>query len=98
MQYESLKSTVLKRLEKELPPKLYYHSVRHTRDVLAVCAASAERENLSPTDKILLLTAALLHDAGFLHTTKDHEAEGVAIAESLSVSYTHLTLPTTPYV
>lgn len=87
MQYQSLKVAILEKLEKELSEKLYYHSVSHTRDVLSACEASAKRESLSNEEETLLLSAAVLHDAGFLYTSKDHEAEGVRIAKKILPTY-----------
>ncbi len=83
MQYQNLRDTILEKLERELSPEIFYHSARHTRDVMSVCNASAERENLSSEDTTLLLSAAVLHDAGFLHSKKEHEKEGVKIAEEM---------------
>jgi len=83
MQYQKLRNTILEKLEKELSPELFYHSARHTRDVMSVCEASATRESLSSEDTTLLLSAAVLHDAGFLHSRKEHEAEGVKMAKEL---------------
>lgn len=87
MQYEDLKDAILERLGKELSEDLHYHSVTHTRDVISACAASADREGLTEEDKVLLLSAAVLHDSGFLNTTKDHELEGVSIAEKVLPTY-----------
>ena len=87
MQYEDLKDTILERLGKELSKDLHYHSVSHTRDVINACADSADREGLSEDDKVLLMSAAVLHDSGFLNTTKDHELEGVSIAKEMLPTY-----------
>jgi len=87
MQYEDLKNTILERLEKELSTDLHYHSVSHTRDVINACAASADREGLLDEYKVLLMSAAVLHDSGFLNTTKNHEEEGVRIAKKILPSF-----------
>jgi predicted metal-dependent HD superfamily phosphohydrolase len=87
MQYENLKDTVLERLGNELSKDLHYHSVAHTRDVIAACAASADRRGLTEENKVLLMSAAVLHDSGFLNTTKDHELEGVSIAKKMLPSF-----------
>ena len=83
MQFEFIKANILKKLDEDLDPMFSYHSARHTRDVLSVCEESARRENLSASDEILLLTAAVLHDVGFLLTTKDHEQVGVDLARPM---------------
>jgi len=87
MNYDSLKEVVLKRLENDLSDKLYYHSVRHTRDVLHVCEIRAKELALSKEKRTLLFSAAVLHDAGFLNVFKEHEKEGVKIAQALLPEY-----------
>ena len=41
---------------------------------------------------------ARLIDAGAYHPDMEHDACGVGFIAAVAVSYTHLTLPTTPYV
>lgn len=74
---------MVERLSKDLSSKLHYHGVHHTLDVLKVCEESAQRESLSESEIILLCTAAVMHDSGFLNGIQEHEKEGVAIAKTL---------------
>ncbi len=83
MQYQKVKELMIERLSNDLSDKLRYHGVHHTLDVLQVCEESAVRESLSESEKILLCTAAIMHDAGFLNGIKEHEKEGVNIAKEL---------------
>jgi len=83
MQYQDLEDTILEKLAKELSTDLYYHSVSHTRDVIDMCAAGADRVGLNGDDKVLLMSAAVLHDSGFINSTKEHEVEGVNIAKKM---------------
>jgi uncharacterized protein len=81
---DQAKLYVLQRLEKELSPGLYYHSLRHTtQDVVPATAAFAEAENIQGESLDLLLTAAWFHDLGFVEVRAGHEAVGARIASEV---------------
>ncbi len=71
---------IYKKLKKELPAYLTYHSVDHVKDVYKSCKKIAKKEGVSDTDMVLLLTAVLFHDAGFVVQSKDHEEISCNIA------------------
>jgi len=74
-------SCALDRLEHELPPHLCYHSLRHTRDDVALAVERlAEMEGIDGRPLQLLRTAAAYHDIGFVEQYADHEARSVHIA------------------
>lgn len=74
----------LERLERELSPELSYHSVKHTRDeVLPAVEQLAAMEGVTGEDALLLRTAALFHDIGFVEQPTGNEAIGVRIAEEV---------------
>lgn len=79
---EKVRQYILERLARELPPELYYHSITHTRDdVLPNVQRLAELEGISePEDWLILLTAALYHDIGFVETHLEHEEASMRIA------------------
>lgn len=80
MNYRAAKQFIFKRLRNELSDKLYYHGLHHTLDVLKVAKELCASERVSRHDTMLVKTAALFHDAGFVknkHT--NHEAEGCLI-------------------
>jgi uncharacterized protein len=71
----------LQRLERELPPTLFYHSIAHTRDdVVPAALRLAQLEGLAGESVVLLHTAALFHDIGFVEKRAGHESIGVRIA------------------
>ncbi|HLI50280.1 MAG TPA: HD domain-containing protein, partial [Thermomicrobiaceae bacterium] len=79
--FAGAKRHALERLERELAPEYHYHSVKHTRDeVLPAVERIAEQEGVSGDDLLLLRTAALYHDIGFIEQASDNEAIGVRIA------------------
>ena len=83
--FTSIKQPILSRLEKELDPRLGYHNITHTLDVLEQAEVLAKQENVTDKHDLLLLkTAAVFHDSGFLFVYKNHEEKGCEIAsESL---------------
>ena len=73
MQFDSAYAFLMKKLETELPPFLHYHNAEHTKEVLAAAERLAQEENVTGDDLVILKTAALFHDSGFLDTYSDHE-------------------------
>ena len=73
MDFESAYSFLIGKLEKELPSYLHYHNAEHTKDVLGAAERLAVSENISGNDLVIIKTAALFHDSGFLETYTDHE-------------------------
>ena len=81
MNFSKAKEFILPKLERELNPNLFYHGVHHTRQVLASSIRIAKNAGISDSDMILLKTAALFHDSGFLFSYRGHEAISVQIAK-----------------
>ena len=81
----SIKQPILSRLENELDSRLGYHNITHTLDVLEQAEVLAGQEKIiDKHDLLLLKTAAVFHDSGFLFVYKNHEEKGCEIAsESL---------------
>ena len=72
---------VLDQLRQHLPPTLFYHGLHHTLDVTEQALSLAAAEGITDLETLLLLrTAALYHDSGFLTTYEGHEAAGCALA------------------
>jgi predicted metal-dependent HD superfamily phosphohydrolase len=79
--FTRIKQPILSRLEKELDPQLGYHNLAHTLDVLEQSEIIAKEEGVDDKHQLLLLkTAAVYHDSGFLFQYKGHEEKGCEIA------------------
>ena len=83
MNYEAVKKFILDKLEKELDPRLTYHSISHTMDVLESAIRLAELEKLSSKEILLLKTACLFHDSGMLVTYGGHEEASVEMCREV---------------
>ncbi len=73
MEFTKVKSFILRKLKKELPKNLTYHSAEHIKDVYRSAKILAKLEGVKGEDLILLLTAVLFHDSGFLWQQYEHE-------------------------
>lgn len=80
MQYERVYTFLINKLETGLPSYITYHDVQHTKNVIAAAEHLAAGENITGDELVLLKTAALFHDAGFLQNHHDHEELGCKIA------------------
>jgi predicted metal-dependent HD superfamily phosphohydrolase len=90
MQYAKLRKKLLADLKVKLNAKLAYHGLHHTLDVLKVTEELCVLENVKGKEAILLKTAALLHDAGFVENKHlGHEAAGCVLAESILPDYNY---------
>lgn len=56
-----------------LDPRFVYHDRRHALDVVRAARRLADRARAAPRDRVLLETAALFHDLGFIFDRDDHE-------------------------
>lgn len=80
-QYHRIRNHILSKLNSELSAALSYHGVHHTRDTLEQAVRIASAEKIRDQDALLILqTAVLYHDSGFLNTYSGHEEEGCRIA------------------
>lgn len=78
---ESAGQHIYARLERELSPHLLYHSLYHTRDdVVPAAIRLATAAGLGQEEWLILVTAAMYHDAGFLLTYAQHEQGSIHIA------------------
>jgi uncharacterized protein len=77
--FDAVKHNLLDKL-KELDPRLTYHSIHHTLDVLKHTERIALNEGIHNTRTLYLLKlAALYHDCGFLFTYTGHEDKSCEI-------------------
>ncbi|MFW5820887.1 MAG: adenylate/guanylate cyclase domain-containing protein [Bacteroidota bacterium] len=87
IQFTDIQEIILDKLERELPPYLYYHNVKHTVDVVTEVELIGWAEGVSDDDILLLKTAALFHDAGHIISYDDHEFHGTVIAREVLPSF-----------
>ena len=87
MQYEQVYEFIVNKLETELPGYLSYHNINHTKGVIIAAEKLAITEHVSSENMILLKTAALFHDTGFLQNHHNHEEISCNIAREYLPQY-----------
>ncbi len=92
MKFADVKKMMLRKLLKELPDYLTYHSVYHTKDVLKASIRIAKSESIKGEDLTLIKTAAIFHDSGFIYGPKDHEERSCDIARRYLPDYEYSTI------
>jgi uncharacterized protein len=81
--FDLAREYVIGRLASELSPDLTYHSLTHTRDdVLPAATRLGQMSGVNGEALLILETAALYHDTGFLLQYNDHETGSIAIARA----------------
>ncbi len=85
--YISLFKSVKEKIKNELPKKIYYHNEKHALNVMNAVEFIAFGEGIYTEDVLLLKTAALLHDVGFLNQYEHNESLGAEFAELILPDY-----------
>lgn len=83
MDFHQMREFILNRMKSLLPEKITYHDLPHTLNVEKAVIRYARLEGLTEEETYLARTAALFHDAGFIHRYKDNEMFGANMAQSM---------------
>ncbi|MCQ2959065.1 MAG: HD domain-containing protein [Bacteroidales bacterium] len=82
LRFEGLQEQMYTIFEENIPKKYYYHSLKHTIDVVVQVEAIGQAEGINDDDMYILKTAALFHDSGFMQTYAKHEHASIEIARN----------------
>ncbi|MBS3912968.1 MAG: HD domain-containing protein [Bacteroidetes bacterium] len=82
-EFENAKKYILEELGGKLPENLTYHGLWHTKNVYKAACDFSVYYNLNPDERLILETASLYHDAGFLNVYRNHEEAGCIIAAEI---------------
>lgn len=77
---EQVKEFAVTLLETRLSPDLYFHNLKHTREVVRATEEIGKHADLSPTELETVTMAAWFHDLGYCTAYRGHEIESVKIA------------------
>lgn len=84
MDISAAEDFIMGELRTKLSENLFYHGLHHTLDIIKAAMELAEQEGITDNKSLLLLkTAALYHDSGFLMTYQNHEEEGCKIVKNV---------------
>ena len=87
LRLNDLDEAILKILQEKLPQNLYYHNYRHTMHVYTQVELLGRAEKISDDEMLLVRTAALLHDSGFMNSYENHEKLGCDYAKEILPDY-----------
>lgn len=87
IRFVDMEEAVLNRLENELPGELTYHNMKHTVDVVTQVEIIGRGEGIGEEEMLLLKTAALFHDTGFLMDFENHEDNSIELAREVMPLY-----------
>jgi len=71
---------IIATLTEKLPSEIIYHSVQHTKDVVASSLEIGSKEKISDSDLEILQIAAWFHDVGYTRSCGNHESSSAAMA------------------
>lgn len=87
IRFHDLEELIMERLKNELSPRMCYHNAEHTTDVILQVEILGRGEDVTEEELLLLKTAALMHDAGFLISYNDHEEVSINMTKELLPSF-----------
>jgi uncharacterized protein len=80
--WELLCHTIIDTLIEKLAPYLTYHDWKHTEHIIKMAECIAHQEEIPDEEILLIKTAALFHDVGFISgTIEGHEEESIRLAK-----------------
>lgn len=82
MDFEHARKTILNRLKSSLPDELTYHDIKHTLNVEKAAQRFAKLEGIKGEELILLRTAVLFHDAGYILSNEANEEIAIKLMRS----------------
>ncbi len=86
-QWEKLYTYIESLLKEQLKPHLRYHNWDHTLYVMDVCERLCAKISIDGHELLLIKTAALLHDTGFIIKWQGHEEESIVLAKKVLPDY-----------
>ncbi len=81
--FDHMRQDVIQRLKANLPDQIVYHDLFHTLNVEKAVIRLAQLEGLNDEELLLLRTAALYHDIGFIYTNQNNELHAVRLMEKM---------------
>ncbi len=89
LRLNDFEESIITRFENELPENLYFHNLQHTMNVATQVELIGRAEGISEEDMLLIRTAALLHDTGYMKEYKNHEMASCDIARELLPKFSY---------
>jgi adenylate cyclase len=78
-----LEEFVISRIENEMTQDFYFHSSKHTKDIYTQAELLSRAENVSPEEMLIVCSAALMLDLGFITNYHNHIIHSVNFARDI---------------
>ncbi len=73
LRLQDLEGYILNKMESELSGNLFFHNVKHSIHVYTMVELLGRAERVTKEDMLLLRTAALMHDTGYMMSYENHD-------------------------
>ena len=80
--FDHMRKDLLNKLKSSLPEEVVYHDLAHTLNVEKAALRLAKLEGLTEEETMLLQTAVLYHDAGYIVSNEDNEKFAINLAKT----------------
>ena len=87
LRLQDLEEHIIEKLEKELPANLHFHNLTHIIHVYTMVELLGRAEQISSEEMLLVRTAALMHDVGYLMSYNMHEKASCDLALEILPKY-----------
>ncbi len=87
LRLQDLEEHIIDKFEKELPAKLHFHNLQHIIHVYTMVELLGRAEQLTDEEMLLVRTAALLQDTGYLMSYDAHEKASCDFAFEILPKY-----------
>lgn len=85
--FEHMRNDIINRLKSTLPEEVVYHDLAHTLNVEKSAIRLGKLEGLNEEEMMLLRTAVLYHDTGFIFTYEQNELHAIRLMEQSLPKY-----------
>lgn len=83
LRLQDVEDLVLERMSKELPSNLYFHNISRIKEIYSLVDLFGRAEDLSDEENLILRTAALFQDMGFIISYDNHEDESIKLLSEI---------------
>jgi adenylate cyclase len=87
LRLQDVEEVIFEKLGKELPENLYFHNVDRMKEIYNLVDLFGRAEGLTDDENLLLRTAALLHDIGYIWSYDNHEDSSITFTRELLPKY-----------
>ena len=83
LRLQDVEEEIIERLSKDLPLNLYFHNVARVKEIYSLVDLFGRAEALNDEENLILRTAALFQDLGYVVSYDNHEDESIKLANEI---------------